>query len=151
MADVFKVEGVDKILQQIGERIRKTVQDLNAVVAVGYSTAYALHVHENIEMKWRGLPRRAPAKGVYWGPKGQAKFLEQPFRELNRTGVIGDIVRKALLKGATMGQALLLAGLRVQRESQKLVPIDTATLKNSAFTVIESGQGQQPSPGGAGS
>lgn len=139
MSNVLRVEGVDKILQQIGERIKKTAQDLNAVVAVGYSTAYALYVHENIEMKWRGLPRRYPAKGVYWGPKGQAKFLEQPFRELNRSGVTGDIVRKALLRGATMSQALVLAGLRIQRDSQKLVPIDTGTLKNSAFTVVESG------------
>lgn len=139
MSNVLRVEGVDKILQQIGERVKKTVQDLNAVVAVGYSTAYALYVHENIEMKWRGLPRRHPAKGVYWGPKGQAKFLEQPFRELNRSGVTGDIVRKALLRGATMSQALVLAGLRIQRDSQKLVPIDTGTLKNSAFTVVESG------------
>jgi hypothetical protein len=139
MSNVLRVEGVDKILQQIGERIKKTAQDLNAVVAVGYSTAYALYVHENIEMKWRGLPRRHPAKGVYWGPKGQAKFLEQPFRELNRSGVTGDIVRKALLRGATMSQALVLAGLRIQRDSQKLVPIDTGTLKNSAFTVVESG------------
>ena len=139
MSNVLRVEGVDKILQQIGERVKKTAQDLNAVVAVGYSTAYALYVHENIEMKWRGLPRRHPAKGVYWGPKGQAKFLEQPFRELNRSGVTGDIVRKALLRGATMSQALVLAGLRIQRDSQKLVPIDTGTLKNSAFTVVESG------------
>ena len=139
MSNVLKVEGVDKILQQIGERVKKTAQDLNAVVAVGYSTAYALYVHENIEMKWRGLPRRYPAKGVYWGPKGQAKFLEQPFRELNRSGVLGGIVRKALFRGATMSQALVLAGLRIQRDSQKLVPIDTGTLKNSAFTVVESG------------
>lgn len=43
---------------------------------VGFSAAYAFYVHENMEMKWRGKPRRSGI-GVYWGPKGEAKFLEK--------------------------------------------------------------------------
>lgn len=36
-----------------------------------------------------------------------------------------------------MAQALLLAGLRLQRESQLLCPVLTGNLRNSAFTRVE--------------
>lgn len=44
-------------------------------VEVGYSAAYAIYVHENLEMKLRGEPRPS-GLGEYWGPNGQSKFLE---------------------------------------------------------------------------
>ncbi len=49
-------------------------------VIVGYSAGYALAVHENMEAKLRGKPRPS-GLGVYWGPSGEPKFLERPFRE----------------------------------------------------------------------
>lgn len=49
-------------------------------VIVGYTANYAAAVHEKIGMKLKGKPRPS-GKGVYWGPKGEAKFLEKPFRE----------------------------------------------------------------------
>lgn len=57
--------------------VRKETE--NSVV-IGYSAKYARAVHENLEMKWRGKPRR-DGKGVYWGPAGESKFLEKPFQE----------------------------------------------------------------------
>lgn len=45
-------------------------------VRVGFGAAYALWVHENLEAKWKGKPRRS-GTGVYWGPKGEPKFLER--------------------------------------------------------------------------
>jgi hypothetical protein len=47
---------------------------------VGYTAHYAVYVHENLEMKWRGKPR-ASGIGVYWGPRGESKFLEKAFSE----------------------------------------------------------------------
>lgn len=88
-------------------------------VTVGYTQAYAIYVHENLEA---------------YHPVGQAKFLEQPARLLKE--VLSDIVRKALSNGQTLVQGLLLAGLRLQRESQQLCPVDTGALKASAFTRI---------------
>lgn len=137
------------------------------VVAVGYTANYALWVHENMEifppgMRLRGLPRglgfrRDQASGVvyappsimrtgtaggknrgyYWDPQGRAqpKFLTDPARNLQEE--LGRIVAEALLTGATMATALLRAGLRLQRESQQLVPVDTGNLKASAFTRLE--------------
>ena len=131
-----KVEGIKELnvaLTKLSVAARESTKGSGRVsVIVGFTANYALWVHENVEMKWQGLPRRKPAKGVYWGPAGQAKFLEQPARML--APELSKMVVTALRKGSTMAQALLIAGLRLQRESQKLVPIDTGNLKNSAFT-----------------
>jgi hypothetical protein len=130
-----KIEGLEKVLSVLRSMAAKAQTDSSASVSVGYATAYALFVHENIQMKWKGLPRRPPAKGEYWGPKGQAKFLEQPARQ--NQGKIAEMVRKALQAKKTMAQALLIAGLWLQRISQLLVPVDSGTLKNSAFTRLD--------------
>lgn len=52
----------------------------NFNVTVGYTAAYALFVHEAVEMKLKGKPRTT--RGRYWDPqgRGQAKFLEEPSR-----------------------------------------------------------------------
>lgn len=100
-------------------------------VIVGYTAAYALNVHENKKMQ-----ENREARGV---TKRQWKFLEQPARELSNSGEIQRIVNTAVASGASLEDGLLLAGLRIQRESQKLVPIDTGNLRASAFTRKESG------------
>ncbi len=150
----MKVTGINNVVNALRTRAAKFTKDPNVVVAVGFSTAYAIHVHENIQMAWRGLPRDRTIRrsggiaytgyaktsklpGVFWGPTGQAKFLEQPARQLSNDGTLASIVATALQAGKTMAQALVLAGLRIQREAQKLVPVVTGTLKNSAFTVLE--------------
>jgi hypothetical protein len=69
------------------------------------------------------------------GPDQQAKFLEKPAREKSRP--IAGIVRTAWQQGRTLVQGLLLGGLFLQRESQKIVPVDTGNLKASAFTRID--------------
>lgn len=149
MAEVQRLKQLTLALQKRSAEIAKTG---NVVVLVGYTAAYALWVHENVEMKWRGLPRdrsiRKDAagiarygykaqnkRGLFWGPQGQAKFLEQPARMFQPE--LAQIVTTAMAKGKTLAQALMLAGLRLQRESQKLVPVDTGNLRNSAFTRFE--------------
>lgn len=66
---------------------RKTGSGFGTVVTVGYTAAYAIYVHENVEMRLRGEPRPAPHKGRYWDPqgRGQSKFLEEPARRLRGT------------------------------------------------------------------
>ena len=44
------------------------------VVEVGFSSKYAIYVHENLEEKLRGKPRQS-GLGHYWGPKGESQFL----------------------------------------------------------------------------
>lgn len=151
-----RIEGLPGVLKAL-QKAAKKYGETHVSVIVGYTANYALHVHENIEMKWKGLPRSGEVgfagydssgkrlvklgghkggtgKGFYWDPlgKAQAKFLEQPARELKRE--FQRLIRTACENGATLKKAILIAGLRLQRESQQLVPVDTGNLKASAFT-----------------
>lgn len=89
-------------------------------VIVGFETAYALYVHENLEA---------------YHPIGQAKFLEQPAREYAKE--FSKIVKTAMDSGQTLQMGLIMAGLRLQREAQLLVPVKYGVLKASAFTELE--------------
>lgn len=121
MADMVKIDGVKELLQRFKAEAR--ARGGRASVTVGYTQSYAVYVHENLEAKH---------------PVGQAKFLEQPAREMAEE--LGDIIARAMQRGAAMLQALYMAGLRLQRESQKLVPVDTGALKGSAFTRRDTGE-----------
>lgn len=114
MADVFGLGGV-------AQHLEKKIAELQrpASVQVGFTVNYAIYVHENLKA---------------FHPVGQAKFLETAARE-NETK-INKIIASALKKGASLDEALLLGGLYLQREAQKLCPVDTGALKASAFTRI---------------
>lgn len=128
MAEIKNVEAVIRALKdKIGEAENKAV-------IVGYTAPYALYVHENLEMKLAGKPRPS-GLGVYWGPNGQPKFLEQPARENGK--VYGKIIKQAMKGGATLEQALIMGGLALQRDSQLLVPVEHNNLRGSAFTRVE--------------
>lgn len=66
---------------------------------------------------------------------GQAKFLEQPMRELR--GEMQMIIKNTLRAGHSLRQAVTTALLFLQAESQELVPVDTGVLKGSAFTRVD--------------
>ena len=117
-----KIQGLEKVIAKLRDLAARSRREDNASVSVGYTQNYALPVHENME-------------AVH--PVGQAKYLEQPARELSNDGTLGRIVAQAKLKGRTTAQSLVLAGLRLQRDSQQLVPVDTSALKNSAFTRLD--------------
>lgn len=113
-----RVENLEKLVATLRARAKEAERDPR--VTVGYTANYALPVHENLER-------------VY--ANGQAKFLEQPAREL--ADELGEMVRRAVRAGVTLGRALLLAGLRLQRESQLLCPVRTGHLRGSAFTRLD--------------
>lgn len=132
----MEIKGLTKVVEQLRARGTKLGSTQSAVV--GYTAAYALYVHENVEMKWRGVPRKGiKGKGSYWDPpgRGQSKFLEQPARTEQQA--IVEMVREDLADGKTWGQALSTAALYLQRCSMLLAPVDTGNLKASAFTRLE--------------
>ncbi len=107
-----------KRLQQRLKALRlKSRKKNNGSVIVGYTANYAVYVHENKEAHH---------------PNGQAKFLEQPFRE--KADEIAKIAQKTAEATGSIVDGLVVGGLFLQRESQKLVPVDTGNLKGSAFT-----------------
>lgn len=114
-----KIEGVPQLLAQMKE-LSRDKRYRSASVIVGFTQAYALHVHEDLEAHH---------------PVGKAKFLEDPFRRLARE--IPGIVNQVFRQGKSLAEGLLIAGLRVQRESQLETPVDTGALKASAFTKLE--------------
>lgn len=58
---------------------------------VGFSSEYALFVHENVEQKLKGQPRPS-GRGNYWDTDGEPKFLEKPLKE--DRDIILEIMRK---------------------------------------------------------
>jgi hypothetical protein len=114
-----KVEGIKGVLGALATRLIQSRKD-DVSVMVGYTQEYSIFVHENLEAKHK--------------PGKQAKFLEQPAREMKLE--LKEIINKALKAKKTLEQALLLAGLKLQAASQRIVPVDTGALKNSAFTRV---------------
>lgn len=74
----------------------RKAQDGSLSVEVGYGASYAAAVHENLEMKLKGEPR-ASGRGVYWGPKGESKFLEKTVRE-NEKAIVQIVAKRAAVK-----------------------------------------------------
>lgn len=119
------VEGLSKLISQLTERASKSKQEDDVSCVVGFTQKYALVVHENLQANH---------------PTGQAKFLEQPARELGNDGTLAGIIKQVMQQGKPLSQGLLLAGLRLQREAQLLCPVDTGALKASAFTRLDEGK-----------
>lgn len=104
------------------DKLRKYCQDHKGpgelTVVVGYTQEYALEVHERTDVKRR---------------VGQPKFLEQAARD-NEKQIVSMVSNS---KPKELADNLLKAGLLIQRESQKLCPVDTSALRASAFTSME--------------
>jgi hypothetical protein len=141
-----EIENIDALFERFRKMSDRIGEFKDVSVVVGYTANYALYVHENMAiwppgMRLAGQPR-SRGRGAYWDPQGRArpKFLEEPLR--THRDVLAQIVIDMLARGKSLTQALLAAGLRLQRESQMLVPVDTGNLKNSAFTRVERGSAE---------
>ncbi len=133
----MRVKGLVELVAKLKAKAAKVVKDASMDVVVGYSYPTAVWVHENRNPKSLGLniPRRS-GLGVYWGPSNYGPgFLLDPAREMKDE--LGGVVRQALKGGKTVAQALLMAGLTLQRESMKRVPVEHGDLRASAFTALE--------------
>ena len=114
------VEGLGRVQAALNKEIAKA-RGANVSVVVGYTAAYAVYVHENLEARHKSGK--------------QAKFLEQPARD-NAKQIAGAIAA-TMKRTASMEAALLVGGHLIQRLSQKVVPVLTGNLKGSAFTKKE--------------
>lgn len=114
-----QIEGLNKLIQRI-HGLKVKAKGASVGVQVGYSQNYALPVHEDLDAHH---------------PVGQAKYLEAPARSMQ--GELARIISSMYRRTKDMSKALLIAGLRLQRESQKLVPVDTSALRASAYTALD--------------
>ena len=119
MKSKIKLTGVGR-LKKTFDTARKKAE--SSSVIVGYTANYAIYVHEMVGANFKR-------------PGSQAKFLEQPAREMK-----GDLVKQIerdLANGMDMSDALKEAGLKLQRASMEICPVDEGNLRESAFTRIE--------------
>ena len=122
MPELQGLSNVISALQQLKKRYYETKPP---PVVVGYTQSYALYVHE------------VPANHSKRGRTGKWKYLTDPARRLNNDGTLKDMILSAIQQGTQLNLAMLRAGMRLQRESQQEVPVDTSALKASAFTAYE--------------
>jgi hypothetical protein len=132
-----RVENIENLRKKLTKAMERGG---DCAVLVGYTAQYAIYVHEMLEMVHPGEPR-ASGKGEYWGPGFYGpKFLEGPARQYTKE--LAQIVRDAARSGLSLCKSLLLAGLRLQRESQLRVPVEYGNLRASAFTRVEKGSAE---------
>ncbi len=62
MVNLKRIEGVQELRAIFAKKIAEAIKDSNPSVIVGYTANYAIWVHENIKMSWKGLPRKNPIK-----------------------------------------------------------------------------------------
>jgi len=110
------IKNVARLNARLKALIAHSRKNDNVEVTVGYTANYAVFVHE-VKRNYRN---------------GEWKYLETPARKLVKE--LGRIVWKSVKVTKNLGTALVLAGLRLQAESQLLVPVRTGNLKASAFT-----------------
>lgn len=106
------------MLDKLRKHCREHGGKKNITVVVGYSQSYALEVHERTDVRRR---------------VGGPKYLENAARA--NEPQVRDMIRRASLE--KLPEVMLRAGLLIQRESQKIVPVDTSALRASAFTTTE--------------
>ena len=126
MADIGRIKAVmdaQKVIAKLRAQAAKATKAARASVIVGYTASYAIYVHERLDLQHK--------------PGKTAKFLTGPAKALSEQGILQEIIVAAFKLGRTMAQCLLLAGLRIQRESMMVVPVDTGALRASAFTKLE--------------
>jgi hypothetical protein len=92
---IIEVDAKKRVPREYGNLFASSytrkAQDGTLAVEVGFTSAYALWVHENIEMKLKGKDRPS-GLGQYWGPKGEAKYLENALNEKKKAAL--DMVIK---------------------------------------------------------
>ena len=114
-----QLQGTSRFIEQLEQKIQALHKGKAINVTVGYNAYYAIYVHEDLQKHH---------------PTGQAKFLEEPARRL--APQMARTVSYYLGRGYTLEQAMLIAGLDLQKESQRLVPVDTGFLRDSAYTRV---------------
>ena len=114
----MKISGINKVIEVLKAKAKDAQKASQAEVIVGFTQRYALPVHERLDT------RHAPGK--------TAKYLEGPARRMAKE--LGGIAMAIYKKTRDLEKGLLVAGLRLQREAQQIVPLDTSALRASAYT-----------------
>jgi hypothetical protein len=135
------IQGLTQLVEKLRDMAAKARKDNDAVVALSFTAEGAIYVHEMMEPKTLGLGVPRPSGlGEFWGPPQYGpKYLENTVRELTNAGELARIVREGLKRKLTMAQALVVAVLRIQRDTQMRIPVEHDHLRGSAQITLEKG------------
>jgi hypothetical protein len=111
----------DKVLAKLKGMSLKGKKTMT--VSVVYTAPYARIQHEDMTFNHPN--------------GGQAKYLEQPARQLQSE--MTSIVRRSVEAKNGLEEGLQRAGELLLRESQALVPVDTGALRDSGEVIIVEG------------
>ncbi len=115
----FKFDA-DKVVAALRAKSLKGRKELD--LQVGYEAPYAVYVHENLEANHPN--------------GGQAKYLEQPARELRRE--MKDIIARSINAKNGLEEGMMRAGELLMEASKELVPVDTGFLRDSGYVRVVS-------------
>lgn len=117
-------------LTKMGNNARKTTKKR---VIVGFAAPYARAVHEMVEMKLQGQPRPS-GRGVYWGPHGEAKFLERPARIYRRA--IAQKIAQVTRSTHSPVRGMYSGGVFLRDMAKAHIPVEYGTLRDSAYIEV---------------
>lgn len=128
-----RLEGFDSVRQALTHKAREATDQS---VIVGYAGVnYAVYVHEIPPPDYAGettAKRRARhASGKQW------KYLEHPARAMNNDGSLAHVLVRAMGRGVSLVDALVLVGEAIMAASLRIVPVETGNLAGSAFVAKE--------------
>lgn len=127
------VQNLDRLqatLTRMGNRARSTTK---RKVIVGFGVPYAMPVHEKTEMVLKGKPRPS-GRGVFWGPHGEARFLENAARIKKRA--IARRIAQVTKSTHSITRGLYSGGVVLRDEAKRRVPVEYGDLKNSAYVRV---------------
>lgn len=116
----FKVDGMERLKKKLWD-LNRQANDPDNVAVTGFTQRYALEVHEDLQ--------------AHHKEGKEPEYLRRPARRHEET--LRNIVIATYKRTKSLSRGVFLAALRLQREAQLIVPIDTSALKASAFTCFE--------------
>jgi hypothetical protein len=117
MPEIQKIRSLQRKLESLKTRY---TESKTLGVVVGYTAFYGIYVHE---------------RPAHHNPGQQWKFLEQPAREMGDE--LGQDIAGAVQRGTKLLKAMKAAGVKLQRASEEIVPVDTGNLRGSSITATD--------------
>lgn len=132
MVPKIKIKGLNSVKKKLELELKKRKAETAQGIQVGYSAPYAIYVHEAVEMRLWGKPRKSGI-GVYWDPLGeaQAKFLETPARTKRKQ--LEAHMQTVAKNTNSVRRGMKAFGDLLLKESKKLVPVETGALRDSGY------------------
>lgn len=116
----IKMEGFEKLAASFRNLNKKFV---TTDLAIGFSAKHATRIHEDLEMRHPN--------------GGQAKYLEQPMREMSPM-IPGNIRNSMASPEVTLPDAMLIEGQKVLDAAKAIVPVDSGELRDSGYVTVRS-------------